>query len=71
MNNFHVGSWLFLSLGLRPGIIMMAFILHAQITGWPLSGKHLHLLTQLASPTTGTKQTRKQDRKTTPRLSYH
>lgn len=30
MNNFHGGSWLFLSLGLRPGIMMMAYILHAE-----------------------------------------
>lgn len=71
MNDFLVGGWLFLSLGLRPGIMMMAYILHAEITGWPLSGKHLHLLTQLACPTTGTKQTRKQGRKTTRRISYH
>lgn len=71
MNNYYVESWLFLSLGLLPGIMMMAYILHAEITGQPLSGKHLHLLTQLARPTTGTKQTRKQGRKTMRRLSYH
>lgn len=71
MKDFHVKSWLFLSLRLHPGIMMMAYILHAEITGRPLSGKHLHLLTQLACPTTGPKPTRKQGRKTTRRLSYH
>lgn len=71
VNNLYVKSWLFPSLGLRPGFMMMPYILHAEITGGPLSGQHLHLLTQLARPTTGTKQTRKQDRKTTHRLSYH
>lgn len=71
MNNVQVQSWLFLSLELHLGIMVMAYILHAEITGGPLSGKHLHLLTQLACPTTGTKQTRKQSRKTTRRLSCH
>lgn len=71
VNDLYVKSWLFPSLGLCPGFMMIAYILHAEITGGPLSGQHLHLLTQLARPTTGTKQTRKQDRKTTHRLSYH
>lgn len=71
VNDLYVKSWLFPSLGLCPGFMMIAYILHAEITGGPLSGQHLHLLTQLAWPTTGTKQTRKQDRKTTHRLSYH
>lgn len=56
-------SWLFLSLRLHPGIMMMVYILHAEITGRALSGQHLHLLTQLACPTTGTKQTRKRGKK--------
>lgn len=64
-------AWSFLSLWLYPGIMFMACVLHAEITGRPLSGEHLHLLTQLARPTTGTKQTRKQCRKTTQWLSYH
>lgn len=48
VNDLYVKSWLFPSLGLCPGFMMIAYILHAEITGGPLSGQHLHLLTQLA-----------------------
>lgn len=50
-----VDVWQFLSLWLYPGIIFMTCDLHAEITGRPLSGEHLHLLTQLARPTTDRK----------------